>query len=514
MFETNFLIMKRFFFVLPFLMLLFLPNLHAITGAYGRAPHTVAIEDNAMISDLADDADADTIANQPDEMAAATELLADEPMLPAVVSDSVYIARLKRLHSVIDLPFNSIVRRYIQLYTENMHDKAENILGLSEYYFPIFEQILDQYGIPLELRYLAVIESALNPRIVSRAGATGLWQFMYGTGRMYGLNVTSTIDDRCDPIKATHAAARHLRDLYNTFNDWTLAIAAYNCGAGSVNKAIRRSGRHDFWGIYHYLPRETRGYVPAFIGAAYMMSYSREHGLKVPKYDFNRYFRYDTVHVSRWMHFDQIAAVTGIPVATLCDLNPQYRRNIVPGNERTCTLKLPVEYVNTYIDREDSIAHYLAGEYNPKTMVAPATFTAYAPSGKTKIVHRVKKGDVLGAIAERYGVRVQDIRHWNALRSSYIIEGQKLSVYVNPSKAARYAAQSAASGSKTAAQAISAGQQKDFLYYQVKRGDTLWSISQQYKYLGITPSDLMSLNNMSNTTKIVPGQTIKIKKIG
>ncbi|MDR3187801.1 MAG: LysM peptidoglycan-binding domain-containing protein [Prevotellaceae bacterium] len=499
------------FFVVSFWMLLFLPSLRVAAQAHGRAPHTVAVDN--MLSEIADDIDLDTVAMQPDEMTTATEQIAGEPVLPAVVSDSVYIARLGRLHSVIDLPFNSIVRRYIQLYTEDKRDKAETILGLSEYYFPIFEQILDQYGIPLELRYLAVIESALNPRIVSRAGATGLWQFMYSTGRMYGLNVTSTVDDRCDPIKATNAAARHLRDLYNTFNDWTLAIAAYNCGVGSVNKAIRRSGRNDFWGIYNHLPRETRGYVPAFIGAAYMMNYTKEHGLRTPKYNFKKYFSYDTVHVTQWMHFDQISAVTGISVATLRDLNPQYRRNIVPGNERTCTLKLPVEYVNTYIDGESKIAQYHAEEYNPKTMAAPAKFTAYVPSGKARIVYRVKKGDVLGSIAAHYGVRVQDLRLWNALRSNYIREGQKLDVYVSPTKAARYTA-SASPSKVAAAQELSSGQHNDFLYYQVKRGDTLWSISQQYKYLGITPSDLMSLNNMSSNTKIVPGQTIKIKKIG
>jgi membrane-bound lytic murein transglycosylase D len=506
--------MTRFLFTMPFLLLLLLllSSLQVTAAAYGRAPQTISADE--LFSEIEDDADLDTAAVPSSEMADAAELLADEPALPAVVSDSIYIARLKRLHSVIDLPFNSIVRRYIQLYTEDKRDKAEVILGLSEYYFPIFEQILDQYGIPLELRYLAVIESALNPRIVSWAGATGLWQFIYSTGKLYGLNVTSTVDDRCDPIKATHAAARHLRDLYNIFNDWTLAIAAYNCGTGNVNKAIRRSGRHDFWGIYHYLPRETRGYVPAFIGATYMMNYSKEHGLKTPKYDFKRYFSYDTVHVHQWMHFDQIAAVTGISVATLRDLNPQYRRDIVPGNERTCTLKLPVAYVNSYIDGEEQIAQYRANEYNPKTMVAPAEFTAYTPSGKTRIIYKVKKGDALSTIAERYKVRVQDLKLWNALRSNYIREGQKLKVYVNPDKAALYTAQSAKLSTKPTAQETLSGQHNDFLYYEVKQGDTLWSISQQYKYLGITPADLMSLNNMSNTTKIVPGQTIKIKRIG
>ncbi|MDR1416975.1 MAG: LysM peptidoglycan-binding domain-containing protein [Prevotellaceae bacterium] len=510
--------MMRFLVVLSFfLTFLFLPHLQATPEAAGRAPHALSAADGVFGSAVVDSIGEDSIgedasAVQTDELAEATELLAEEPVMPAVVSDSIYIARLRRLHSVIDLPFNSIVRRYIQLYTEDKRDKAEAILGLSEYYFPIFEQILDQYGMPLELRYLAVIESALNPRIVSRAGATGLWQFMYGTGRMYGLTVTSTVDDRCDPIKATHAAARHLRDLYNMFDDWTLAIAAYNCGAGSVRKAIRRSGRNDFWGIYHYLPRETRGYVPAFIGAAYMMSYSKEHGLMTPKYDFKKYYSYDTVHVQRWMHFDQIAAALNIPLATLRDLNPQYRRDIVPGNERTCTLKLPVEYINTYIDNDEKIALHLADKYNPKTMLAPAQFTAYVPQGKTKVVYKVQKGDVLGAIAARYGVRVQDLKQWNALRSNYIRVGQRLNVYVSPAKAALYAAQK--TSPQQNGQAAVSGQQKEFLYYQVKQGDTLWSISQQYKYLGITPSDLMSLNNMSNTTKIMPGQTIKIKKIG
>lgn len=508
----------RFLFALPFFLTLFfltfsfLPRLWAAPEADGRAPH--ATPTGSALNDVADDIDEDTtLAVQPDEIVEATELLAEEPVMPAVVSDSIYIARLRCLNSVIDLPFNSSVRRYIQLYTEDKRDKAEAILGLSEYYFPIFEQILDQYGMPLELRYLAVIESALNPRIVSRAGATGLWQFMYGTGRLYGLTVTSTVDDRCDPIKSTHAAAQHLRDLYNTFNDWTLAIAAYNCGAGNVRKAMRRSGKNDFWGIYHHLPRETRGYVPAFIGATYMMNYSKEHGLMTPQYDFNKYYTYDTVHVQRWMHFDQIAAVLNIPVATLRDLNPQYRRDIVPGNERTCTLKLPVAYLDNYIDSAEKIAMYRAEKYNPKTMVAPAQFTAYVPQGKTKIVYKVKKGDVLGAIAAQHNVRVQDLKQWNALRSNYIKVGQKLNVYVSPAKAALSAAQNANRQQKGQPAAMS-GQQTGFLYYQVKQGDTLWSISQHYKYLGITPSDLMSLNNMSSSTKIVPGQTIKIKKIG
>jgi membrane-bound lytic murein transglycosylase D len=381
---------------------------------------------------------------------------------------------------------------------------------LSEYYFPLFEQIFDQYGMPLEFKYLAVIESALNPRAVSRAGATGLWQFMYATGRLYGLNVTSTVDDRRDPIAATHAAARHLRDLYNMFNDWSLAMAAYNCGAGNVRKAIRRSGRNDFWGIYNYLPRETRGYVPAFIAAAYVMNYAREHNLTPARYDFRRYFSYDTVGVTQWMHFDQIAAMVGVSKETLRDLNPQYRRDIIPGNERMYTLKLPEKYINSYIDNEHKIAQYRAADYNPKTMAAPAAFSAYVPSGKTRIRHTVRSGDVLGTIAERYGVRVQDLRQWNALRGNMIRVGQRLNVYLSPSRAQLYS-KDRSTKSNPQAEVVSRG---GYLYYQVKPGDSIWSISQQYKYLGVTASDLMAINNMTRSSKIMPGQTIKIKKIG
>ncbi len=497
--------MKRSLIAL--LLTLLFPLISLAEHSHGRAPYT-SFTENEILSAAIDTTEVDS-----DELSDEAVLISDAPILPPVTSDSLYIARLKRLHSVMDLPFNSIVRNYIKMYTEQKRDKAEAILGLSEYYFPLFEQILDQYGMPLEIKYLAVIESALNPRAVSWAGATGLWQFMYATGRMYGLNVTSTVDDRRDPIAATHAAARHLRDLYNIFNDWSLALAAYNCGTGNVNKAIRRSGRSDFWGIYNYLPRETRGYVPAFIGAAYMMNYATEHNLTPAKYDFKDYFSYDTVRVTQWMHFDQISALVGISKEKLRDLNPQYRRDIIPGNERPYTLKLPVKYMNAYIDNEKKISQYLAEEYSPKTMVAPAEFTAYVPSGKTKITHTVRSGEVLGGIASRYSVRVQDLKQWNALRNNTIRVGQKLSVYVSPSKAQLYAKGGATTTANSNPQAdvVNKG---GFLYYQVKPGDTIWSISQQYKYLGVTTSDLLAINNMTNSSKIVPGQTIKIKKIG
>ncbi|MGL4364186.1 MAG: LysM peptidoglycan-binding domain-containing protein [Bacteroidales bacterium] len=494
-----------------FLLLLFCSTTHMVLAdnTRGRGPLNYAknailtkpIENN-LEPETEDNGDEDVL-----QVDVEVEEIAGEPMLPPVVSDSIYILRLRRLHTVIDLPFNSIVRSYIKLYTDKKRIKSQEILGLSEYYFPLFEQILDQYGMPHEIKYLAVIESALNPVAVSRAKATGLWQFMYATGRMYGLNVTSTIDDRCDPIASTHAAAKHLRDLYNMFGDWALALAAYNCGSGNVNKAIRRSGgRKDFWGIYNYLPRETRGYVPAFIGATYMMNYAKEHHLKPAQYDFRKFFDYDTIRVNQWMHFDQISAVLGISKQELRTLNPQFRRNIVPGNERTHTLKLPSRYIDKYLLNEKEIALFRAEEYNPKAMAAPAEFTAYVPSGKEKINYRVQSGETLGSIASKYGVRVQDLKSWNGLRSNMIRAGQRLHIYIKGNKAQLFATKTPIEKSQTITK-------NGFLYYKIRKGDSLWAISKQFAYMGVTQKDILTLNNMNIQSALVPGQILKIKKV-
>ncbi|MDR3227781.1 MAG: lytic transglycosylase domain-containing protein, partial [Prevotellaceae bacterium] len=261
----------------------------------------------------------------------------DEYLPSAELPDSVYINRLSKIASVVHLPYNDIVRRSIVVYTQKYRKKTEEILALSDYYFPIFEEILYSYDLPLELKMMSVIESALNPKAVSRAKATGAWQFMFKTAKYYGLNITSFVDERCDPVASCHAAAKYLSTMYKIFGDWTLAIASYNCGEGNVKKAIRRAGgKTDYWSIYPYLPRETRGYVPLFIAATYAMTYYKEHGLKrVPPI---MPIAVDTFTINKMLHFEQISKVLGLSIEIIRSLNPQYHRDIIPGKEKPYTL--------------------------------------------------------------------------------------------------------------------------------------------------------------------------------
>jgi membrane-bound lytic murein transglycosylase D len=308
----------------------------------------------------------------------------------------------------------------------------EYMLGVGSYYFPIFEQALDAAGLPIELKYLPVIESALNPKAYSVAGASGLWQFMYGTGKVYGLVGNSLVDERRDPIKATNAAVRYLRDLHNIYNDWSLVIAAYNCGPGNVNKAIRRSGgKKDYWAIYPYLPRETRGYVPAFIGATYAMTYYKEHGICPAKIEMPMIC--DTIMLSDRLHLSQVSEVLGVDLAVLQSLNPQYRKDIIPGNGTAYSLCLPAGHVDGFITLKDSILKYKADSFNVnRVVVLPAQADPYYRAGKGAIgkgVYIVKKGDTLSGIAKRRKVSVATIKKWNKLKSDNIYIGQRLRMY-------------------------------------------------------------------------------------
>ena len=350
--------------------------------------------------------------------------------------DSVYIRKLSQLPTVIEMPYNSVVRRYIDMYVQKRRALVENLLGLSTYYMPIFEEALEREGLPLELKYLPIIESALNPSAVSRAGASGLWQFMLNTGKIYSLESNSLVDERRDPIKATWAAARYLKDMYAIYQDWNLVIAAYNCGPGTINKAIRRAGgKTDYWEIYNYLPKETRGYVPAFIAANYVMTYYCKHN--ICPMETNIPDATDTIQVNRNLHFEQITDVCGIGMDEVKSLNPQYKKNIIPGDSKPQTLRLPINYISTFIDSQDTIyAHRSAELFKNRRTVSVANTRSTARSSKGKsssqgdvTYHRIRNGETLSTIARKYGVTVNQIKSWNGLRSTRINAGKRLKIY-------------------------------------------------------------------------------------
>lgn len=350
-------------------------------------------------------------------------------------SDSVYMDRLSRIPAVMEMPYNEIVRKFIDMYTGRLRNQVSFMLSACNFYMPIFEEALDAYGLPLELRYLPIIESALNPSAISRAGASGLWQFMIGTGKIYGLESNSLVDERRDPIKATWAAARYLKEMYAIYGDWNLVIAAYNCGPGTINKAIRRAGGEtDYWKIYNLLPKETRGYVPAFIAANYVMTYYCDHN--ICPMETNIPASTDTVQVTKNLHFEQIADLCNVPLDEVKSLNPQYKKQIIPGDSKPYTLRLPQNAISTFIDKQDTIYAHRSNELfrNRKTVAVkdptPAKRRQTAVAGKGKLTYyTIKSGDTLSSIAERHGVRIKDIQSWNGLSSTKIAAGKRLKIY-------------------------------------------------------------------------------------
>ncbi len=348
---------------------------------------------------------------------------------PIQLPDSIYKNRLAKLPCIMEMPYNSTVQSFINFYTIQKRQQVEHMLGIGKFYFPLFEQALAANDMPLELKYLPVIESALNPNAYSRMGAAGLWQFMIGTGRIYGLEINSLVDERLDPIKSTNAAIRYLKELYSIYGDWHLVIAAYNCGPGNVRKAISRSGgKRDYWAIYPFLPRETRGYVPIFIAATYTMEYAKEHNLCPSSVQFP--VLTDTIQIRESVHFEQISAVTGIPVEELRYLNPQYRKNIIPGQYKPYDLRLPNHYLNPFIEKYDEIVQHRADELiNNRRSEIEVAKASSATSGSGKVTyHTVRKGQTLGHIAQRYGVSVNKLRQWNGIKGNIIRPGQRIKI--------------------------------------------------------------------------------------
>jgi membrane-bound lytic murein transglycosylase D len=441
--------------------------------------------------------------------------------------DSVYKDRLRKINSIINLPYGNIIRSYIHVYTGRQREVFRAILGMSDYYFPMIEDIFDSYGLPAELKYMAAIESALNPNAVSRVGATGLWQFMYSTGRLYGLTINSIVDERRDPIKATHAAAKYLRDMYGIYHDWTLVIAAYNCGPGNVDKAIRRSGnKKDYWAIFYRLPRETRGYLPQYIAVTYAMNNYKEHHIQ--PLPLNIPIATDTLMVNNDIHLSQISEVLGIPLDELKALNPQYRTGFIPGSTKPQSLTLPLKHLGDFIDMSDTIRKYKSDIYlNKINQTINPTRSTYLPAevkGKTKLYYTIKDGDNLGFIAEWYKIRLSDIRFWNDIYNNTIRVGQRLTIYVDPSKSDYFSkintmsfeekqsmtGKSVPANQPSAKTKSSVDPDSEYVYYTVQEGDTIWDIVK--KFDSVSTTDVLALNGISEPGRIQVGQKLKIKK--
>jgi membrane-bound lytic murein transglycosylase D len=403
-------------------------------------------------------------------------------------------ARLAELNArtPFNVEYNVSLERVIKSFLKNRRKSMERLMGLSHYYFPMFEREFDNYNIPLEIKYLSIVESALKPRARSRVGATGLWQFMFATGKQYGLDVSSYVDERSDPIKSTASAAKYLSKLYEIFGDWDLALAAYNSGPGNVNKAIRRSGGYNnYWNIRHNLPRETAGYVPAFLATMYIFEFADEHGFKPEKPQFN-HIETDTVLVKQMITLDQVSEATGVKIEVLQYLNPSYKLDIIPVIKgKNYTLRLPKKEMGVFVNNEEKIYALAKADFNKREKPLPQ----YSKSD-SKITYRVRSGDYLGKIARKYGVRVSQIKKWNGLRSNNLKIGQRLAIYPRNPVA-----------SNTSKKAVVSPNAKT---YKVKSGDSLWSIAQ--KFPGVSIQNIKDWNDISGT-KLKPGMTLRISKI-
>ena len=435
-----------------------------------------------------------------DDMYNYVSNLETDSLKQLTIDTDVLKERLELLNqkTPFNIAYNPSLERVIQSFLLRRHEFMERMITASQFYFPMFEQELDNYNIPLEIKYLAIVESALNPRAKSRVGATGLWQFMYSTGKMYGLDVSSYVDERSDPIKSTAAACKYLSKLYETFGDWDLALAAYNSGPGNVNKAIRRSGGYtNYWNIRRNLPRETAGYVPAFLATMYLFEYANEHGIKLNKAE-RPYFETDTVHVKNLITFDQISKLVGVSNEELKVLNPSYKLDIIPRIKgKEYFLRLPKDAIGKFVANEAAIYAFAEKENKSKESALPKLVTA-----EDRIRYRVRSGDYLGRIAERYGVGVSQIKRWNGLRSNNLRVGQRLTIY--PRKPVTVASSSKKASIKSTPAVSFSGDSK---VHTVREGDSLWTISR--KYPGITIEKLRQWNGISGNN-LQPGTKLKL----
>ncbi|MBT8274086.1 MAG: LysM peptidoglycan-binding domain-containing protein [Bacteroidia bacterium] len=451
--------------------------------------HKLASElDQKWLDELYSTSLYDTIYNS------VSKLDYNEVYYPELPTDTLK-KRLAELNSrtPFNIEYNASLESVIKGYLKHRRQSLEKLMALSDYYFPMFEKELDNYNLPLEIKYLAIVESALKPRAKSRVGATGLWQFMFATGKQFGLDVSSYVDERSDPIKSTEAACKYLASLYKIFGDWDLALAAYNSGPGNVTKAIRRSGGYkNYWNIRGNLPRETAGYLPAFLATAYIFEYAEEHGFQ-PKKPEITYIQTDTIRVKKMISLDQVSELTGIKIEELQFLNPSYKLDIIPVvKNENYTLRLPIEHVGTFVNNEEKIYAIAEAEFKKREKPLPQFFNS-----DSKIRYRVRSGDYLGKIARRYGVRVSQIKQWNGLRSNNLRIGQRLTIY--PRKPG--------TSSSSTTQKKSAQISSNAKTYEVKNGDSLWSISQ--KFPGVSIQNIRDWNGLSGN-KLKPGMVLVV----
>jgi membrane-bound lytic murein transglycosylase D len=411
--------------------------------------------------------------------------------------------RLEELNqkTPFNLEYNPELERLIKSYLKTRSNYYPKMMARAKYYFPMFEAALDKYDIPLEIKYLSVVESALNPRAKSWVGATGIWQFMYQTGKQFGLNISSYVDERQDPVKSAEAACKYLESLYRTFNDWDLALAAYNSGPGNVSKAIRRSGGHrNYWNIRPFLPRETAGYLPAFYATMYIFEHADSHNIK-PLAPLTYHFATDTVQVKRLLTFEQLNETLNVSIEMLQFLNPEYKLDIVPFVKgKNYAVRLPKKYLNIFVKNESEIYAFASEEEAKREKPLPKYFEM-----NQRIRYKVRNGDYLGRIANRYGVRVSDIKKWNGMRTTSLRVGQRITIY--PKRLNFSVAKSSKKSSKSVKKVTGKGEK---IAYKIKKGDSLWSISRKYPKISI--QQIKDWNGIRDANSLVPGKTIVLYK--
>lgn len=538
------------------LALLALMNTFMVSNVFAQAPREITNVTSAIEEEY------DPISSLLDSLVTITNVVrynqldancfdpnAVVPGAIPVFSKEVYEQRMASIHSPIPLSYNAHVKGFIDMYAVKKRGLTQRVMGLSNLYFPIFEEALDREGLPLEFKYLSIVESALNPIAVSRVGATGIWQFMYNTGLQYNLKVNSYIDERRDPILATQAACQYFKDMYSIYGDWLLVIAAYNCGAGNVNKAIKRSGgKTNFWEIMNYLPSETKNYVPAFIAITYVMEFSREHNL-YPVSPAYSYFEVDTVVVNHPVNFRTLASSLDLPLDVISYLNPIYKRGLIPDVGGNYVLRLPTNKMALYLLSQESIfaesvppARPVMNSYKSRASVSEddneeITANYETQTKRVKKIHTVRRGESLGRIASNYDMTVAQVKKMNKLRSNTVRKGQRLAVYnwvktkvpVPAASNAELAVKKEQTSKEDSVQKSETIAENDvdsdkisevevatiekttpkpaFKYYIVQPGDTLWNIAKRYE--GLTVEMIKDINNLSNTN-IKPGTKLKV----